>query len=449
MNGSIARTTPLGKSASARAFTKSRAQFIVSTKHVRHYTEPAIAGVSPDETRSARQYCSNLLRRFDTPSHTLQTFIPPGPPRDTYLSLRALNIDISRIADTTSNPQVGRLRMQFWRDAVSKALERKPPKEPVAVLLAYAASTSSAPSTASTSTSTTSTTSTGGVSIPKKQQQNLSKGFLKRVIDERDKRLHNPPFPDLTTLESYAENTYSTLLYLTLQGIGIRASVAADHVASHIGKAQGITAVLRGLPLIAFPGPPNKHANQAAFGGVGEAGRQGAVMLPLDVMARCGVREEDVFRKGAEAAGLRDAVFEVATRASDHLITAREMVENLRKGEGVGHDFEHADDVERTEGGAAGDSDSISMGAASHDANSKPNGAASSSSSSSSLSSNKNSRDLQDVESAFGVYMPAVATQLWLDKLQKCDFDVFDDRLRTSDWRLPLWAWWAFRRKVF
>ena len=297
--------------------------------------------------------------------------------------------------------------MQFWRDAVSHALERRPPKEPVAVLLAHAAA---------------STDPSGS------RRPNLSKGFLTRIIDERDKRLHNPPYPDLAALETYAENTYSALLYLTLQGLGIRTSTAADHVASHIGKAQGIAAVLRGLPLLAFPAPPNKHANQSAFGGVGDGGPRGAVMLPLDVMAGCGVREEDVLRRGAGAAGLRDAVFEVATRASDHLITARGMVGNLRGGEGVGHEFEHAGDMEREGWGVEGEGDD----AASH-----------------SVGSNQNGRDLRDVERAFGVYMPAVATQLWLDRLQKCDFDVFDPALRSADWRLPVRAWWAFRRRVF
>ena len=229
------------------------------------------------------------------------------------------------------------------------------------------------------------------------------------------------PYPTMESLERYAENTYSTLLYLTLQGLPV-GSVAADHIASHIGKAAGITAILRGLPLIAFPSPPNHHSNTSALGGTLDTQRrtQGSVTLPLDVMARAGVREEDVFRQGAEAAGLRDAVFEVATRASDHLITARQMLKNIYAGQDVGHAFEYEGEEEHQhqhqyERGAGG----------------------------------KSAQQREEVERAFGVFMPAVATELWLNRLQKYDFDVFREELRRREWRLPWRAYWALRRRMF
>lgn len=49
------------------------------------------------------------------------------------------------------------------------------------------------------------------------------------------------------------------------------------------------------------------------------------VVFPLDVCAEFGVRQEDILRC-APAVGLADAVFKVATRANDHLITARKML---------------------------------------------------------------------------------------------------------------------------
>lgn len=285
--------------------------------------------------------------------------------------------------------------MQFWRDAVSSALAHKPPKEPVAVLLANA-SASLAEQTQGTA--------------------RFSRVWLHRVIGAREAHLHNPPFPDITALETYAESTYSTLLYLTLSALPV-ASVTADHLASHIGKAQGIAAVLRGLPLIAFPPPPNKHANQAAFGG---DQRQGAVLLPLDIMARCGVREDEVLRKGAEAKGLRDAVFDVATRANDHIITAREMMKNLQAGRDVGHEFEYGDERrDHVQSGVNGDGPVTVPDQAS------------------------------EAEAGFSAYMPAVPTQLWLDRLQKSDFDVFHPSLLRSDWKLPIKAYWAWKRRFF
>lgn len=245
-----------------------------------------------------------------------------------------------------------------------------------------------------------------------------------RVIAAREQYLTNAPYPSLEALEKYAESTYSTLLYLTLQSLPL-SSLIADHLASHVGKAAGIAAVLRGLPLLAFPSPPNHHANNAGLSPTvqDQRGRRahGVVTLPLDVMASTSLREEDVLRQGAEAPGLRDAVFTVATRASDHLITARSMLENLRRGEEVGHSFEH----EGEEGHVYTSLQSQSQ-------------------------SNKSSAQLKEVDQAFGILMgPAVSTSLWLERLQRVDFDIFRSEVRGREWRLPWRAWWAFRRRRF
>lgn len=221
------------------------------------------------------------------------------------------------------------------------------------------------------------------------------------------------PYTSLDALEMYAENTYSTLLYLSLAALPVH-SLETDHIASHIGKATGIAAILRGLPMIAFPPPPNHHSNNTAYGGALRGGsRQGAVVLPLDVMAEAGVREEDVFRLGADAPGLKDAIFAVATRANDHLITAREMLKNLRQGREAGHDFEH----EGEEGHQYTES--------------RP----------------KDRSPKDDIERGFGVLMPAVATRIWLERLESFDFDVFRPELRARDWRLPYKAYWAYSRR--
>ncbi|KAI7591581.1 hypothetical protein D0869_13667 [Hortaea werneckii] len=357
-------------------------------KYATDVDQPASGAVSHEELARARRYCLDMLRKSDTPSSLLLPYIPTQA-RDAYIALRAFNIELARTADTTSTPTIGAMRLQFHRDAVTKALAGQPPKQPIAVLLAKAAGDIS---------------DNGG---------KWSKSWFLRLVDTREKYLSNPPYPSISTVESYAENTYSTLMYLTLQSLPM-ASLTADHVASHIGKATGIAAVLRGLPLLAFPGPANKHSNQGQFAGDVGASRQGAVMLPLDVMAEAGVREEDVFRNGADAHGLRDAVFTVATRANDHLITARQMLTNIRKGEDAGHEFEHRDEEEHMY---------------------------------SQSRSGKPETQAQEIERAFGVFMPAVATQLWLDRLQKADFDIFNPKLRVTDWRLPFRAFWAFNRR--
>jgi NADH dehydrogenase [ubiquinone] 1 alpha subcomplex assembly factor 6 len=284
--------------------------------------------------------------------------------------------------------------MQFWRDNINRIFANAPPKEPVAILLHNAiVSLQERHPNASTA---------------------VMKGWFMKIISARETYMDNRPYTTLDALENYAENTYSTLMYLTLASLPLH-SLPLDHLASHIGKATGITTVLRGLPLIAFPSPPNHHSNKAALGGdisINPSGRHGAVLLPLDVMAEAGVKEEEVLRQGATATGLKDAVFRVATRANDHLITVAEMLKNLRQGKAAGHDFEHE-------------------GEDGHNY----------------AEPSTNGHTQAEVDRGFGILMQAVPTRLWLQRLEQADFDIFKPELLAREWKLPWRAYWAYRRK--
>ncbi|EPQ67383.1 BgtA-21363 [Blumeria graminis f. sp. tritici] len=333
-------------------------------------------------------------RKFDSPSYTLQTFVPRSV-RDAYLSIRAFNIELARIPDLVSNRAIGSLRMQFWRDNITQTFSNAPPREPVAILLHHALH-----------------------SLRERHPDsstNMMKAWFLKVIDARELYMDNRSYPSLDALEVYSENTYSTLLYLSLAALPMH-SVAIDHIASHIGKAIGITAVLRGLPLIAFPPPQNHHSKSfspSATAVEGANRRQGTIVLPLDVMAEAGVKEEDIFRQASQAPGLKDAVFIVATRANDHLITAREMIKNLQRGHGIEHGHNHGDDINFR--------------------NDEPHKNA--------------SLHVSDIERSFGLLMHAVPTRLWLEKLEKLDFNIFREEMRARDWLLPWKSYLAYSRK--
>ena len=53
--------------------------------------------------------------------------------------------------------------------------------------------------------------------------------------------------------------------------------------------------------------------------------------IPADVSEKHNIVEEEVYRKGADAKGLRDACYEIGTRGMDELITARR---DLKKTDG-------------------------------------------------------------------------------------------------------------------
>ncbi|EPS37374.1 hypothetical protein H072_8936 [Dactylellina haptotyla CBS 200.50] len=297
---------------------------------------------APTNIEAVRNYCQELLRTHDYPSYILSTFTPQSI-RDAHLAIRAFNVDVARVADQVSNLTVGRMRMQFWRDAIENTYSGHPPQEPVALLLAK---------------------------VIHQDGIQFTKSFWMKLIAAREQYLGNQSYANIDALESYSESTYSSLHYLSLEALNYR-STNLDHVASHIGKASGITAVLRGTPLLAAPGPNSTHA---------------AVLLPVDVCVKHGLRQEDVIRYGGSAEGLKDVIFEIATRANDHLITAREMLKHAgNEGKGL----------------------------------------------------------------AFATFLPAVPTALYLGRLEKADFDVFDASLQRREWRLPWKAYIANTQRQF
>ncbi|EXJ84211.1 hypothetical protein A1O3_04878 [Capronia epimyces CBS 606.96] len=347
------------------------------------YRDSSVASLQPGELHCLLTKIHQM--NYDSPSYTLAHFIRPHM-LPAYFATRAFNIELARIPDVVSMSQIGAMRMQFWRDTIDKTFKLAPPSEPVAILLASY--------------------------LYQNQGMKLNKTWFQRIITARDRKLTHPGFTNVAELESYAESTYSALLYLTLSAFPLQ-SLTMDHLASHVGKAAGIVAVLRGVPLLAFPLPPNQHSNNPAGKGLpATREKQGVITLPLDVMSQCGVQEEDVFRNGPSAVGLRDAVFAVATRASDHLITARTMLKNIQDNQDPGHEYEHMND----EG---------------HE-----------------YSKTSAEKGNDELDKGFGIVMgPAVSTQLWLNRLQKVDFDIFDESLRRVDWKLPFAAWLHNKRR--
>ncbi|PHH69963.1 hypothetical protein CDD80_6336 [Ophiocordyceps camponoti-rufipedis] len=254
------------------------------------------------------------------------------------------------------------MRLKFWQDSLDRTFSDHPPREPICILLHQALRQLELRA--------------GGDA----SRQSI-KFWVSRLVRTRQRYMDNRPFPNLAALEDYAENTYSTLMYATLAFLPLR-STQLDHLASHMGKANGIVATLRGIPYLSSPPQPI----QTPKGASAPSPRTPVLLLPLDIMSTAGVKEEAVFRKGPSAPGLQDAVFKVATRAHDHLLTAREMLARLTRGEDAGHEYEHGGEEDHVYGG--GDDD-VRM----------------------------------ELRRCFGVFLEAVPAGVYLDALEKVNFD--------------------------
>ncbi|KKO99623.1 hypothetical protein THAR02_08269 [Trichoderma harzianum] len=345
--------------------------------------------VTEADVESARRYCLKQLQTSDYDAHLIRRFMPP-PVQDTYAALRALNLELVRLPEMVSNPTIGVMRMKFWHESIDKTFSGQPPREPICILLHQALQQLSQRAGA------------GGSSTTKS-----IKFWVSRLIRTRERHMDNRPFATLAALEDYAEHTYSTMLYATLASMPLR-SMHVDHLASHIGKACGIVAVLRGVPVLAAPAQPVQTPS-----GLETPSRNQALLLPLDILAEEGVVEEHVFRQGPNAPGLQDAVFRVATRANDHLITAREMLKRLKAGQDPGHDFEHQGEGEHQYQYDHDDGSSDTT--------------------------------VRDVRRGFGVLLEAVPAAQWLLNLEKANFDPF--AVKSSGWRLPWGIWQALSKE--
>lgn len=185
----------------------------------------------------------------------------------------------------------------------------------------------------------------------------LSRQWLNRMIDSRESILGDKPHNTVSDLEEYAEKSISSTLYLILQSMGVQ-SVVCDHVASHIGKLQGITNLIRGIPFNAS---------------------RGRVYIPSELMAKHKVSQESVARGKGD---LKEVVYDIACTAHQHLVKARSLQKDTPS----------------------------------------------------------------DVRT---VYLPAVASSAYLEKLRHADFNVFDGRLHLRNGLLPLSLWWHKVKQSF
>lgn len=323
-----------------------------------------------------------LDRSSDYDAHLIRRFVPQSV-RDAYAALRALNLELVRLPELVSNPTIGALRIKFWQESLDKTFAGQPPREPICILLHKALTDLEA--------------RTGS-----RANEKSIRFWLSRFVKTREKQMDNRPYTNLANLEEYAENTYSTMMYALLAMMPMR-SMHVDHLASHIGKACGIVAILRGVPVLASPSPPVKTPS----GGEAAPSREPSLLLPLDIMAEEGVKEEEVYRQGPAAPGLQDAIFKVATRANDHLITAREMLKRLKAGQDPGHEFEHQGETEHMY--------------------------------------EEGNHTTEDIKRAFGILLEAVPASQYLQSLERANFDPF--AVKTGGWRLPWSIWQALSKE--
>lgn len=215
------------------------------------------------------EYCAESIRRQD-PDRWLTALFAPEAQRPGLLILYAFNLELARVAESVSEPLLGGIRLQWWRDALAELATASSRAHPVVqALRKYVVS--------------------AGV-MPER---------LAALIEVRAADLDPAPPATLEELRAYADATSGELMRLALRVLGVE----ADAVAREAGIAYALIGLLRALP--------HHHA-------------RGKVYLPQDVLDSVGLAADEVVNTRNRTA-VRRAVAVVADAAAVHLAQARTL----------------------------------------------------------------------------------------------------------------------------
>jgi phytoene synthase len=216
--------------------------------------------------------CESLVRAADYDRY-LSALFAPADVRPHLLALYAFNYEVARTAESVSQPLVGQIRLQWWRDAVAGLYAGTALKHPVVSALGEAITAHALP-----------------------------RPLIDALIDAREADLEPQPFADMAALETYADATSGHVMRLAARVLG--AGDRLDALASEAGIAYALAGQLRALPY---------HA------------ARGRTVVPKATLSAAGSSAEDVLT-GRTTPALRTAVAALTRAAEAHLASARRTV---------------------------------------------------------------------------------------------------------------------------
>jgi phytoene synthase len=211
------------------------------------------------------------IARSGDPDRALAALFAPTEGRADLLALYALNVELARVAEQVSEPELGAIRLQWWRDALERARKGELTGHPVVDALGKA-----------------------------QRRHALSADRLGQLIDARGLDIAANIMPDWEALDTYLRNTAGALFALGAECFGAL-DTSLELAAAQAGVAYGLTGLMRALPV---------HA------------ASGRVYLPADALRRHGTSLEAVLA-GQSEPGLLVLLAELRDQAKAALDGAR------------------------------------------------------------------------------------------------------------------------------
>jgi phytoene synthase len=211
---------------------------------------------------------AELVRKVDFDRFLTALFAPEDLRRDLF-ALYAFNYEVAKTAETVTQPVMGQIRLQWWREAIDEIYAGKPRRHEVVLALSAAV-----------------------------KRADLPRRYFEALIDARENDLEPAPFAEMRELESYADATSSHVMRLAGRVLG--AGDTLDEFARSAGISYAFMGILRAIPY---------HA------------ARGRVFLPRDHVQAAGLSPEQIV--SGKAPTLRAVTGTVALAARDHLTRAR------------------------------------------------------------------------------------------------------------------------------
>jgi NADH dehydrogenase [ubiquinone] 1 alpha subcomplex assembly factor 6 len=223
-------------------------------------------------SKAESETLAHSLRRHDRDRY-LTTLFAPADRRGALIALYAFNFEVAKTREIVREPLLGRIRLQWWREAIDEIYRGATPRHHEVVEALAAAI----------------------------RAHDLTRYHFDRLIDARESDLADEPPADLAALETYAEDSAARLVRLALEILDAH-DAAAEAAARHVGIAWALIGTIRALPMQA---------------------RLRRVCLPADLIAETGLDVARFLELKSSPALLR-IVERLAERAREHLAAARE-----------------------------------------------------------------------------------------------------------------------------
>ena len=179
-------------------------------------------------------HCAATVRRHDYDRYLCALFAAPLA-RRRLVALYAFNFELARVRETVSEPALGGIRLQWWRESLDGVYRGAPRAHPVAQAMAALDAASWLP-----------------------------RDGAEALIDARARDLDDAPFADPVALAGYVDATAVAVVELALAALGActDAAPAAGRAWGYCGLARA--APFRNRPLLRCGGSVRELAARAA-----------------------------------------------------------------------------------------------------------------------------------------------------------------------------------------